>query len=124
MASIQERKTKNRVPYRVQIRLKGYPIQRATFERKTDAKKWVQQTEAAIREERYFKTSESKKHRFADLADRYQKEIIPSKLRSEATVEIADVLGHKTLHMVKRYAHLSETHTAHVVANINEKVFG
>lgn len=35
--------------------------------------------------------------------------------------EIAAVLGHKTLSMVKRYAHLSEAHTAGVVARMNEK---
>jgi integrase len=38
--------------------------------------------------------------------------------------EIAEVLGHKTLAMVKRYAHLSEQHTAKVVAAMNEKIFG
>ena len=37
--------------------------------------------------------------------------------------EIAAVLGHKTLQMVKRYAHLSEAHTAGVVARMNEKIF-
>lgn len=38
--------------------------------------------------------------------------------------EIADVLGHKTLAMVKRYSHLTEQHTAAVVTRMNEKVFG
>jgi integrase len=38
--------------------------------------------------------------------------------------EIADILGHKTLQMVKRYAHLSEAHTATVVAKMNERIFG
>ena len=38
--------------------------------------------------------------------------------------EIAAVLGHKTLAMVKRYAHLSESHTASVVARMNAQVFG
>jgi integrase len=37
---------------------------------------------------------------------------------------IAEVLGHKTLAMVKRYAHLSEAHTAGVVARMNERIFG
>jgi len=66
MAHIQERRAKGgEVSYRVQIRLKGFPIQTATFKRKTDAKKWVQQIEAAIREGRHFKTSEAKKHTIA-----------------------------------------------------------
>jgi|TARA_B110000263_G_scaffold241236_1_gene245273 integrase len=38
--------------------------------------------------------------------------------------EIAEVLGHKTLQMVKRYSHLSEQHTASVVSKMNEKIFG
>lgn len=38
--------------------------------------------------------------------------------------ELAEVLGHKTLSMVKRYAHLSESHTQKVVASMNEAIFG
>ena len=38
--------------------------------------------------------------------------------------EIAAVLGHKTLAMVQRYAHLSEQHTASVVERMNKAVFG
>lgn len=38
--------------------------------------------------------------------------------------EIAAVLGHKTLAMVKRYSHLSEQHTASVVERMNRRMFG
>ena len=38
--------------------------------------------------------------------------------------EIAEVLGHKTLQMVKRYAHLTEQHTSKVVERMNKKIFG
>lgn len=38
--------------------------------------------------------------------------------------EIAAVLGHRQLDMVRRYAHLSPQHTAGVVARMNEKIFG
>ena len=38
--------------------------------------------------------------------------------------EIAEVLGHKTLAMVKRYAHLSEAHTRNVVQRMNAEIFG
>lgn len=38
--------------------------------------------------------------------------------------EIAAILGHKTLAMVQRYAHLSEQHTLSVVERMNEAVFG
>jgi integrase len=39
-------------------------------------------------------------------------------------MEIAEVLGHKTLAMVKRYAHLSEAHTRSVVERMSRAVFG
>ena len=38
--------------------------------------------------------------------------------------EIAEVLRHKTLAMVKRYAHLSPGHTAKVGERMNERIFG
>ena len=39
-------------------------------------------------------------------------------------IEIADVLGHKTLEMVKRYAHLADSHKAGVLEKMNAAVFG
>lgn len=38
--------------------------------------------------------------------------------------ELAAILGHKTLQMVKRYAHLSDAHTSRVVERMNNSVFG
>lgn len=64
--------------YAATVRLKGYPIQSATFKRKTDADKWIQDTESAIREGRHFKTSEAKKHTVADLIERYCAEYLPN----------------------------------------------
>jgi len=37
--------------------------------------------------------------------------------------EIAAILGHKTLAMVQRYAHLSDSHAAAVLARMNESIF-
>jgi hypothetical protein len=72
MAAIITRKDKHgKTRYQVIIRLKGYPTQTATFERITDAKRWAQHIESAIRENRHFKTSESKKHTFGEMIDRY-----------------------------------------------------
>lgn len=45
-------------------------------------------------------------------------------MNGASLAEIAEVLGHKTLQMVKRYAHLSEAHTASVVERMNQKIFG
>jgi integrase len=80
MANIEKRISNDgKSSYRVKIRLKGYPIQSATFERVTDAKKWAQQTESAIREGRHFKTTEAKRHTMAELIDRYIKNVLPTK---------------------------------------------
>jgi integrase len=45
-------------------------------------------------------------------------------MNGASLAEIAEVLGHKTLQMVKRYAHLSEGHTSRVVESMNQKIFG
>mgnify|MGYP002700364013 FL=1 len=83
MATIRERKTGNgEVRYQAQVRLKGFPPQNATFNRKTDAKRWIQQTEAAIREGRHFKTTEAKKRTLAELIDRYVRDVLPTKPKS------------------------------------------
>jgi len=37
--------------------------------------------------------------------------------------EVAEVLGHKTLAMVKRYAHIADSHTATVVDKMNRAIF-
>lgn len=41
-----------------------------------------------------------------------------------STVEIADVLGHRTLQMVKRYAHLNDTHKHALLAQMTERFEG
>ncbi len=78
MATIQTRTTpQGTTSFRVIIRLKGHPRQTATFARKTDAKRWAQSTEAAIREGRYFQTVESRRHTLAELVERYIRDVAP-----------------------------------------------
>jgi integrase len=80
MAVIQERVTADgKVKFRALVRMRGYPPQSATFDRKTDAKKWAQDTESAIRDGRYFKNAEAKKHTFGEMIDRYVKYVLPLK---------------------------------------------
>ena len=53
MAHIKTRTTKDGIKrYTVEIRLKGFPHQTATFSSLLDAKKWVKVTEEKIREVR------------------------------------------------------------------------
>jgi integrase len=44
-------------------------------------------------------------------------------MNGESPLVIAAVLGHKTLQMVKRYAHLSEARTSAVVERMNSVIF-
>lgn len=88
MASIEKRITGKGTSYRVKVRLKGYPVQTATFDRLTDAKKWVQDTESSIRDGRHFKTSEAKKHTLEELINRYIASVLPLKPKSEVKQKI------------------------------------
>jgi len=72
MATIEKRKTsKGNVRYRAVIRKKGYPVQRQTFARRTDATRWVKQTEAEIEQGIHLKSVEAKKHTLDELIERY-----------------------------------------------------
>jgi integrase len=83
MATIEKRVSHDgEITYRVKVRLKGYPVQTASFTRLTDAKKWEQETEVAIREGKYFKCNEAKKHTLNEMIDRYIKEVMPLKPKS------------------------------------------
>lgn len=67
------------VYYQVQVRLKGHPTETASFRRKTDAKKWAHQTEAAIREGRHFGARAARKHSLADVVARYKRDYVHAK---------------------------------------------
>lgn len=77
MANIEKRIGKDgKTTYRVKVRLRGHPAQSATFARLTDAKKWEQDTESAIRDGRHFKNSEAKKRTVSELLIRYDTHVL------------------------------------------------
>ena len=89
MAVIEKRAgTDGQPAYRVKVRLKGYPSQSATFARITDAKKWAQDTESAIRDGRHFKSSQAKRHTFGQLVDRYIKDFLPNKTTNKKMIGV------------------------------------
>lgn len=45
-------------------------------------------------------------------------------MNGASLLEIAEILGHKTLAMVKRYSHLTQKHTANLIDRMVEKEFG
>jgi integrase len=88
MATIEQRRASDgSISYRAKVRLNGHPPEYATFKRKTDATKWAHSVEVAMREGRHFKTAEAKKHTFAELVDRYLKEVVPDRPKNAANTE-------------------------------------
>ena len=80
MATIDTRVSQNgKTTYRARARLKGYPQETASFSRKTDARKWAESVESAMREGRYFTTNEAKRHTLAEMVERYERDILPLK---------------------------------------------
>ena len=70
MAYIQKRRAADgATSYRVQIRLRGCPLETATFNRLTDAKDWSTKTEADMKAGRHF--GEAKRHTFQELIESY-----------------------------------------------------
>ncbi len=45
-------------------------------------------------------------------------------MNSASPIEVAEMLGHKSLQMVSRYSHLSDSHTTNVARSMNKKIFG
>lgn len=81
--NIERRISKNgKISFRARIELKGFKRLSGTFSSKTKAKLWKQQTEAAMREGRYFKSIEARKHTLGDLIDRYIRDVLPNKAKS------------------------------------------
>lgn len=78
MGSIREvTKKTGEKSYHAEVRLRGSPTVRDSFRTKTQAKQWVQDTEAAIRDGRFKNQSVSRKHSVADLVDRFAANSIP-----------------------------------------------
>jgi hypothetical protein len=75
MGFIRERKLKNgSTRFQAEIRLKGISKSvTAVFDRKTDAKAWIQKVEADIRCGRQQLYAEGRRHTFAEAVERYRK---------------------------------------------------
>lgn len=72
MATIRKRtSTQGKTAYHVQVRLKGFEPETASFDRLTDAKEWAARIETDMKSGRHF--GQSKRHTFKELADEYEK---------------------------------------------------
>jgi hypothetical protein len=78
MASFDKRisPVTGKISWRVRIRRRGFPTLVNTFLRKTDAKLWAEETEAALSSGQYLSSQEAKKHRVKDVLEIYESEIL------------------------------------------------
>ncbi|CAL94480.1 tyrosine-type recombinase/integrase [Azoarcus olearius] len=82
MATITKRQGKHGTTYKVQIRLKGYPAETATFDRLSDARTWAAQTETAIKAGKHFGVA--KRRTLHELAEKYEQAVADSLKSFEA----------------------------------------
>lgn len=71
MATIEKRISGDgKTSYRAKIRVKGYPVESATFDRLTDAREWSKRIESDMKAGRYF--GGAKRKTLGDLFDSYE----------------------------------------------------
>ncbi|MDB2614311.1 site-specific integrase [Chlamydiales bacterium] len=102
MGHIRERKLKTGgVRYQAEVRLKGHPTLTAVFDRKTDAKTWIQKVEADIRCGRHQLYSSGKKYTFKEAVERYFKEQTVSVVKKGHLLWWQKELGHLFLQDIR-----------------------
>ncbi|MDB2613622.1 site-specific integrase [Chlamydiales bacterium] len=118
MGSIREVIKKNGdKSFYAEVRLRGFPPQRDSFRTKTQAKKWVQDTEAAIRDGRLKNHSVSRKHSVAELIDRFiDTSILKHPIYYQQKVQLLNRWKEELGHLL-----LSELSPAHI-AKIRDKL--
>ena len=76
MATIQKRGDRQ---WQAKIRKKGYPSQAKTFSTKAEAQKWSRLIESEMDRGIFISTSEAEQTTLAELFERYNKEVLPTK---------------------------------------------
>lgn len=88
MPSIQKKERKNGTTYTAVVRVRGYPTRSKTFRRLTDARRWGERMEMAIRDGEFHNVvSQARKKTVSDVIDLYRKEVLPSKAVNTQRVE-------------------------------------
>lgn len=78
MATIEKRERQKGSVYQVDIRIAGYPRQKKTFKRLTDARAWAAKTENEIKSGQFRPLNRnSQRKTFSDILDRYEHEVLP-----------------------------------------------
>lgn len=85
MGSIRELPKKDgSKSYHAEIRLRGHPVERENFRTRSAAKKWIQDTESAMRDGRHSKVSKAKRHTVGELIDRFITQWLPKNPKSQS----------------------------------------
>ena len=88
MAYIEKRERPGGTCWRARVRIKGFPAQQKTFSRKTDAKLWAQQTEAAIRKDEFKNVVKTAgRYTLSEVISRYRLDIAPHKAATTRRTE-------------------------------------
>lgn len=78
MGHIREVTKKNgEKSFHAEVRLRGFPPLRDSFRTRTQAKQWIQEQEAAMRDGRFKNQSSSKKYTVSELIDRFISTSLP-----------------------------------------------
>lgn len=69
--------------FHAEVRLKGAKPVRESFRTRSKAKQWIQDTESAIRDGRYIKVSEAKRHTVGEMISRFVEQWLPRNPKSQ-----------------------------------------
>ncbi len=88
MATIERRERKSGVVYLADVRIHGFPRQKKTFKRLTDAKLWAQQVESDIRKGEFKNVVKTAgKKTLKDVSERYRRDVLPHKADTTQRME-------------------------------------
>ena len=75
MATFWKRELKDSTVWEAQIRRKGFPVQRRSFDKREDAEKWAREIESSMDRGVFKSTKEGEKTTLKDALDRYLEEV-------------------------------------------------
>lgn len=75
MATFWKRELKDSTVWEAQIRRKGFPVQRRSFDKREDAEKWAREIESSMDRGIFKSTKEGEKTTLKDALDRYLEEV-------------------------------------------------
>ena len=73
MATIEKRiSNTGEITYRAKVRLRGFPVQTATFDKMTKAKEWAYTTEQKMKDGKFMPEYKAKQYTVSEIIDKYR----------------------------------------------------